>query len=82
MTSTITCGEFVELVTGYLEDALDPGTRQRFEDHLALCPGCDTYVAQIRQTARIAGHLDEQHLREPARSHLLDAFREWNTPQP
>lgn len=75
----LTCQEFVELVTGYLEGALDDATRQRFEAHLALCDGCTTYLDQIRATARIVGRLDSGNLPEPARGRLLEAFRDWKT---
>jgi hypothetical protein len=75
----ITCQEFVELTTDYLEDTLDPATRRRFEEHLALCPGCETYLGQLRETARVTGRLEEKHLSEPARTTLMNAFREWKT---
>ncbi len=32
--------ELVELVTDYLEGALDGDQRRRFDEHLAACPGC------------------------------------------
>ena len=34
----LTCQELVELVTDYLEDALSPAERVRFEEHLIVCP--------------------------------------------
>jgi len=71
------CEQFVELVTEYLEDAMDADTRQRFEDHLALCPGCVTYLDQIRDTVRQAGRLQPQDLSPAARDHLLRAFDDW-----
>ncbi len=77
MDRPLTCQEFVELVTEYLDGALGPVDRERFEAHLAQCPGCDMYVDQMRETAEIAGKLEEDHLAEPARSTLLEAFRTW-----
>ena len=71
------CEQFVELVTEYLEDAMDADTRQRFEEHLALCPGCVTYLDQIRETVRQAGQLQSQDLSPAARDHLLRAFDDW-----
>jgi hypothetical protein len=71
------CEQFVELVTEYLEDAMDADTRQRFEEHLALCPGCVTYLDQIRDTVRQAGRLQPQDLSPAARDHLLRAFADW-----
>jgi anti-sigma factor RsiW len=70
------CDEFVELVTAYLEDALDPDDRQRVLDHLDLCDGCSTYLEQIRATVRAVGDLPEQGgLPDAGRQRLLDAFR-------
>jgi anti-sigma factor RsiW len=74
----MSCKEFVELVTDYLENALSADERQRFEEHLALCPGCVTYVEQIRQTVATTGALREESLAPVARDKLLAAFRDWN----
>jgi len=74
------CDEFVELVTAYLEGALDQATEQRFVDHLAECDGCDRYLEQIRTTIDALGHLPAQRLAPEARDRLLSAFRGWTTP--
>ena len=73
----MTCSEFVELVTAYLEGDLDPDTEARFAEHMALCDGCERYVDQIRTTIGRLGTLPEETLSEPARSTLLSAFRNW-----
>jgi hypothetical protein len=46
------CREFVELVTPYLERRLDTATADSCEEHTLVCPGCDAYLEQIRETAR------------------------------
>ena len=46
------CREFVELVTPYLERRLDTMTTEACEEHALVCPGCDTYLEQIREVAR------------------------------
>jgi anti-sigma factor RsiW len=51
----LTCQELVELVTEYLDDALPPHERERFEEHLLTCPGCQTHLTQMQQTIRILG---------------------------
>ena len=71
------CDEFVELVTAYLDGALDPADEQRFVEHLAECEGCDRYLEQIRTTVAALGHLPQQSLAADARDRLLSAFREW-----
>ena len=43
----LVCQQAVELVTDYLEDNLSPRARRRFEAHLAGCPHCTEYLAQM-----------------------------------
>jgi anti-sigma factor RsiW len=76
-TDELTCRDLVELVTDYLEDALLPAERRRFEAHLEGCTVCPRYVDQLRSTVRIVGRLREDDVSEPARSTLLAAFRAW-----
>lgn len=73
----LTCQELVEVVTNYLEGALAPIERARFEAHLAICPGCTTYLAQMRQTITLIGSLNEQTIAPQARDQLLTIFRDW-----
>ncbi|MEJ3652662.1 zf-HC2 domain-containing protein [Actinomycetes bacterium KLBMP 9759] len=72
------CAELTELVTAFLDGALDPPTEQRVVEHLALCDGCTTYVAQFRATVDRLGQLpvdDVAQLPAPSRAALLAAFR-------
>ncbi len=77
MSERITCARFVELVTAYLEEQLGAEERAAFEEHLALCPGCDRYLDQFRTTISLIGQLPEQSISADARSRLLDAFAGW-----
>ena len=47
----LVCREFVELVTDYLDGALPPEQRERFEAHLAECEGCTGYLEDMRSIA-------------------------------
>ncbi len=76
-TPGLTCREFVELVTDYLEGALPPEERRRFEEHLSLCDGCDIYLHQMRQTIEALGQLPEESLSPQAQDELLRLFRDW-----
>jgi len=70
------CRDLVELVTAYLEDALDPETRARFDLHLLDCDGCENYLQQFRVTVDTLGMIRDDV--EPAfRSRLMEAFRDW-----
>jgi anti-sigma factor RsiW len=74
----LSCHEFVEIVTAYLDDALSTHDRARFDAHLAECPGCTTFLAQIRETVRQVGRLSEESLSPEAQATLLAEFRDWN----
>jgi anti-sigma factor RsiW len=69
------CRELVEVITAYLEDALAPRDRQRFEAHLAECDACREYVEQFRQTIALAGRVEPDGLSPQAREQLMAAFR-------
>lgn len=73
----LTCQELVELVTDYLENALPQPERARFEAHLSFCPGCVTYVEQMRHTVQTMGCLTEDSIDPKARDQLLELFRDW-----
>ena len=73
----MSCKELVELVTNYLEDALPPQERLRFEEHMTICPGCVTYVEQMRETVQLVGNLREESISPETRDQLLAAFRDW-----
>jgi anti-sigma factor RsiW len=72
----LACQEVVELVTAYVEDSLDPFDRERFEEHLVFCDGCENYVEQMRTTVRLTGHV-ENELPAELEAELLEAFRGW-----
>jgi anti-sigma factor RsiW len=73
----LTCRELVELVTHYLDGALDDETAARSEQHVARCPGCGTYLDQMRRTAALLGEIPVETLCEDARATLLDTFRDF-----
>ena len=73
----LSCQELVELVTDYLEGALPSELQQRFDEHIAHCSGCQTYLEQMRATIRATGELSVESLSPEAERTLLDAFRGW-----
>jgi len=79
MTSNdeLTCKEVVELVTGYLEHALLSGMRKRFEEHLAECPGCETYLEQVQLTISMLHQLAAEPVFPATKQELLQTFRNW-----
>jgi predicted anti-sigma-YlaC factor YlaD len=78
----MSCRELVELVTDYLEGSLSASDSKRFEEHLALCPGCRNYLDQMRTTVRLTGALRAETIAPRMRGELLEAFREWKQRRP
>lgn len=77
-SKALTCKELVELVTEYVEGTMPEAERTRFDEHLAVCPGCVNYVEQMRATIRAVGSLREDMISPESRDTLLAVFRDWN----
>jgi anti-sigma factor RsiW len=77
---TVACQEVVELVTDYLEGALDPDLTAEVEAHLGLCDGCDIYVEQMRATIRALGTVPVATLSKDALAELVRAFQDLRGP--
>lgn len=72
------CNELVELVTAYLDGALDAETRTSFDEHLLDCDGCGNYLEQFRVTIATVGTIESGQLDQDYRSRLIDTFRDWH----
>jgi anti-sigma factor RsiW len=51
------CIELVELLTAYLDGALDAQARRQFEEHLDGCAGCRAALAQWQAVPDLARRL-------------------------
>ena len=78
VTRGLACQEIVELVTDYLERAMDAQLQASFEAHLAGCPHCTHYLEQIAATIRVAGSISAEDLSPEFRAGLLEAFRDFS----
>ena len=75
---SMACREAVEAVTAYLDGAMTPRDRERFERHLGGCDHCTAYVEQIRATIELTGRIEPEDLSPDAREALLGVFRSWS----
>lgn len=73
----ITCQEFVELVTEYLEGALPEEEAELFEQHVNFCAGCEWYLDEMRRTIVMVRQLPSEHPPPETLNPLLAAFRDW-----
>lgn len=73
----MTCKELVEIVTDYIEGTMPSADRERFEEHLKLCPYCVDYVEQVRAAMHVLGAAPEEPPEPHTQQRLLEAFRNW-----
>jgi anti-sigma factor RsiW len=73
----LSCQEMVELVTDYLEGALSPADRARFEAHISGCEGCTMYLRQMREMLDLLGQVTTESISPRAEAELLATFRDW-----
>ena len=71
------CREVVEAVTDYLEGTMASRDRARFEAHLARCPHCREYLAQMRRTLDVMGRIEPDDLAPEVQGELVALFRRW-----
>ncbi len=79
---TMDCNELVELVTAYLDGALDAETRASFDEHLLDCDGCGNYLEQFRVTIATVGAIESEDLDPDYRGRLIETFRDWHSSPP
>jgi anti-sigma factor RsiW len=77
INDALTCQQVVELVTEYLENALLPEMRKQVEEHIADCPGCATYLEQVRQTIGMLHLLAQEPAFPKSKQELLQLFQNW-----
>jgi anti-sigma factor RsiW len=75
----VVCRQAVELVTDYLEDALSRGDRRRFEAHLADCPYCREYLAQMRATIALTGTVQPDDLTPRMQDDFIELYQRWRS---
>ena len=78
-SSDLACKSFVELVTDYLEQALPPGERSRYEAHLKACRHCQRYLEQMQQAVRALSALVDEAFSPEERERFVERFRQWRS---
>ena len=73
----LVCRDAVALMASYLDDALAPDDRARLEGHLAECPHCAEYLAQLRVTIDALGHVAPEDLSDDALDEFVALYRRW-----
>jgi anti-sigma factor RsiW len=75
----LVCRDAVALMAAYLDGVLPPEDRTRLEAHLAGCPHCSEYLAQLRATIDALGRVEPDDLPDEAVDELVALYRRWQT---
>ena len=75
LAGRLTCKEFVEMVTDFLEGSMSLWTRVQFQLHLGMCLGCRIYLKQMKHTIQALGRLPQEPAPPAVREELLRRFR-------
>jgi anti-sigma factor RsiW len=71
------CREAVALMSDYVDGVLDERDRTRLDAHLAGCPLCTEYLAQLRVTIDALGHAEPDDLSDNALEEFVELYRLW-----
>jgi anti-sigma factor RsiW len=75
----MTCEHLVELVTDYLEGALNDPDRERFDEHIAECPMCQDHLERMRAMIHELGALHERDIDPAVLAEMQASFAGWQT---
>jgi anti-sigma factor RsiW len=73
----LVCRDAVALMADYVDGALAPVERARLEAHLADCPHCSEYLAQLRATIDALGAVEPDDLEDAVVDELVTLYRRW-----
>ena len=73
----LTCQQVVELITDYLEGALDEQRHAEVARHLSECDDCLIYASQLQLTGRLLASVPAATLTADDRAALIATYREW-----
>lgn len=73
------CRRAVDLATDYVEGTLSAKDHALYQRHLAHCPPCRDYMAQMRLTIETAGRLEPMQLPPDVLTGLLEAHRRFRS---
>jgi anti-sigma factor RsiW len=73
----LVCRQAVALMADYLDGRLPPRDLELLEAHLAACPHCSEYLAQLRVTIDALGRAEPDALSDEALDDLVALYRRW-----
>ena len=75
----LVCRDAVAVMGDYLDGRLASRDATRLEAHLAGCPHCSEYLAQLRVTIEALGRAEPSVLSDDALEQLVGIYRRWRS---
>jgi len=72
----ITCKNFLEELSDYLDGAVEPALRVEIEAHLARCPNCWVVFNETERTIRIVQDVECHPLSQEVHTRLMRVLEE------
>jgi hypothetical protein len=76
MTPLLTCKQFLEELSDYLDEKTDPALRQKLEQHINDCPNCWVICDTTKKTIRIYRGMDPVPIPPEIHSRLMSAVEQ------
>ena len=73
----LVCRQAVALMADYVDGALGERQSAVLERHLADCPHCSEYLAQLRATIDALGRVTPEDLSDDALDEMVALYRRW-----
>jgi anti-sigma factor (TIGR02949 family) len=73
MTSLLTCKEFLQELTDYLDSTVDAELRRKLEAHINECPNCFVVLDTTQKTIRVYKGMEPQAVPEDVQARLMKA---------
>jgi hypothetical protein len=70
----ITCKEFLRELNEYLDDVVDPATKQEWQSHVDACPNCFVVVDTTKKTMQVYKGMEEHEVPEDISKRLWQAL--------
>jgi anti-sigma factor (TIGR02949 family) len=73
MTSLLTCKEFLQELTDYLDSTVDAELRRKLEAHINECPNCFVILDTTQKTIKVYKGMQPQEIPEEVHIRLMKA---------
>lgn len=76
MTPLLTCKQFLDELSDYLDEKTDPELRRKLEQHINDCPNCWVICDTTKKTIQIYKGMDPYPIPADIRARLMSALEQ------